>query len=119
MLSNVLFFLDFFDSETSNFIAHVTLSTIVTSAVCAVLERGFRSNVIIFFFAFFRAIVLSPSYNGTKTTSAENIPFLSTILLALSIPFSFVDCFLSIPSISFAPNFLKIFEISLLRFSLE
>ena len=65
--------------------ARVTLSTIVISAVCAVLDRGFRSNVIIFFFAFFKAIVLSPSSNGTKTTSAEKIPFLSTFLLALSI----------------------------------
>jgi hypothetical protein len=83
----------FFDSITSNFIARVTLSTIVISAVCAVLERGFKSNVIIFFFAFFKAIVLSPSSKGIKTTSAENIPFLSTILLALSIPNNFVDDF--------------------------
>ena len=68
---------DFFDSEISNFMARLTLSTIVTSAVWAVLDRGFRSKVMIFFFAFFRTIVLSPSSNGTKTTSAENIPFLS------------------------------------------
>ena len=103
-----IFFLFFFDSVTSNFIARVTLSTIVISAaVSAVLESGFKSNVIIFFFAFFNAIVLSPSSKGTKTTSAENIPFLSTILLALSIPNNFVDDFLFNPKISFAPDFFK------------
>ena len=113
------FFPFFSDSVISNFIARVTLSTIVISAVSAVLERGFKSNVIIFFFDFFKAIVLSPSSKGTKTTSAENIPSLSTILLALSIPNNFVDYFLFNPKISFAPDFFKILVIAFLRFSLE
>jgi len=113
------FFIFFFDSITSNFIARVTLSTIVISAASEVLESGFKSNVIIFFFAFFNAIVLSPSSKGTKTTSAENIPFLSTILLALSIPNNFVDNFLFNPKISFAPDFFRISVIDFLRFSLE
>ena len=75
--------------------------------------------MIIFFFAFFKAMVLSPSSNGTNTRSAEKIPFLSTILLALSIPFSFVEFFLFNPNTSFAPDFFKIFEIAFFRFSLE
>ena len=97
-----IFLFSFLIQLTSNFIARVTLSTIVISEVSAVLESGFKSNVIIFFFAFFKAIVLSPSSKGTKITSAENIPFLSTILLALSIPNNFVDDFLFNPKISFA-----------------
>ena len=89
------------------------------SAVWAVLESGFKSNVMIFFFAFFNAIVLSPSSNGTNTTSAENIPFLSTILRALSIPDNLIDDFLFNPKISFAPDYFKISVIAFLRFSVE
>ena len=96
---------------TSSFIARVTLSTIVTSDVCAVRDNGFRSNVITFFFAFFNAIVLSPSSKGTRTTSAEKIPSLSTILLALSIPFSFLADFRLVPRISFAPDFSKAWQL--------
>ena len=47
--------------------------------------------MITFLPALLSASVLSPSSNGTTTTSAVKIPSLSTILLAESIPDSLVD----------------------------
>jgi len=67
--------------------------------------------VIIFLPNFFRAIVRSPSSIGTKITSAEKIPFLSTTLRAES-NFGILVWFLrSKPSTDFAPFFFKTLRI--------
>ncbi len=76
MLLNFVFENFFFlerplDIAINSLIPRTILSTIVISAVCAVLDSGFRSKVITFFPIFLSAIVRSPSSSGTNTTSAE------------------------------------------------
>jgi len=65
------------------------------------------------------AKVLSPSSSGTTTTSAEKIPFLSTILLAECMPERAALMEKFVPKITLAPLFFSVLTMAFFLFSLE
>nr|ABZ09725.1 hypothetical protein ALOHA_HF4000APKG8G15ctg1g64 [uncultured marine crenarchaeote HF4000_APKG8G15] len=117
LLKLVFIVLDFLQAETRSLIPRITLSTIVMSAVWAVLDSGLRSNVMTVFPIFCSASVLSPSSSGTRTTSAAKIPSLSTIRLGLSSPPILRYDLGFVPKTCFAPAFFSDFTIFFFLFS--
>jgi hypothetical protein len=83
-----------------NGIALTILSIIETSDIFEVLERGFKSIVIVFLPLFLRISALSPSSKGINIVSAVYIPVLLAVALLFLISFRYSISSSSEPRIS-------------------